>query len=140
MNLLDVNLLVKATNPKQSDYPRASQWFEDQMNGVEQVAIPWHSLVGFLRVSTQPSVRPPIPMELALQYVEDWLEWDNVWVPIPKDDHFVLLAKLLREKPQSRLVPDAHLAALAIEHNLTLCSTDTDFRVFTGLKFLNPLE
>jgi predicted nucleic acid-binding protein len=37
------------------------------------------------------------------------------------------------------LVPDAHLAALAIEHGLTLCSTDGDFARFPGLNWLNPL-
>jgi uncharacterized protein len=37
------------------------------------------------------------------------------------------------------LVPDAHLAALAIEHGLTLCSADSDFARFLGLPWLNPL-
>jgi predicted nucleic acid-binding protein len=37
------------------------------------------------------------------------------------------------------LVSDAHLAALAIEHGLTLCSTDGDFARFRELKWLNPL-
>jgi predicted nucleic acid-binding protein len=37
------------------------------------------------------------------------------------------------------LIPDAHLAALAIEHGLTLCSTDGDFARFPGLKWTNPL-
>jgi hypothetical protein len=39
----------------------------------------------------------------------------------------------------SRLVPDAHLAALAIEHGLTLQSTDGDFARFPDLKWENPL-
>jgi predicted nucleic acid-binding protein len=39
----------------------------------------------------------------------------------------------------SRLVPDAHLAALAVEHGLTLCSTDGDFARFSGLTWHNPL-
>jgi len=39
----------------------------------------------------------------------------------------------------SRLVPDAHVAALAIEHGLTLCSSDGDFARFTGLSWDNPL-
>jgi predicted nucleic acid-binding protein len=38
-----------------------------------------------------------------------------------------------------RLVPDAHLAALAIEHSLTLCSTDGDFAKFPGHEWDNPL-
>jgi predicted nucleic acid-binding protein len=32
------------------------------------------------------------------------------------------------------------LAALAIEHGLTLYSTDTDFARFSGLRWTNPLE
>ncbi len=39
----------------------------------------------------------------------------------------------------TRLVPDAHLAALAIEHGLTLCSTDGDFARFADLRWENPL-
>ena len=37
------------------------------------------------------------------------------------------------------LVPDAQLAALAVEHGLTLCSTDGDFARFRGLRWLNPI-
>jgi hypothetical protein len=40
----------------------------------------------------------------------------------------------------ANLVPDAHLAALAMEHGLTLCSTDGDFARFPGLSWLNPLR
>jgi predicted nucleic acid-binding protein len=37
------------------------------------------------------------------------------------------------------MVPDAHLAALALEHGLTLCSTDGDFAKFPRLRWDNPL-
>ncbi|MCP9888753.1 hypothetical protein KBY96_12550 [Cyanobium sp. ATX 6A2] len=37
------------------------------------------------------------------------------------------------------LTSDAHLAALAIEHDCTLCSVDSDFRRFPGLRVRNPL-
>jgi predicted nucleic acid-binding protein len=39
----------------------------------------------------------------------------------------------------ANLVPDARLAALAIEHGLVLYSTDGDFARFLGLRWLNPL-
>jgi predicted nucleic acid-binding protein len=38
------------------------------------------------------------------------------------------------------LTSDAHLAALAIEHGAELCSSDTDFARFRGLKWRNPLR
>ena len=41
---------------------------------------------------------------------------------------------------RANLVPDAHLAALAIEHGLVLCSTDGDFARFDGLVWHNPLK
>ena len=144
MKLLDVNLLLYATNPQSPQHDRARTWFDDTMNGVDRLGMPWHTLVGFLRMSTQPeSFRPPLSMDTALSFVEEWLEWDAVWVPQPGPDHATILATLLRQTPRSRIVPDAHLAhlaALAIEHGLTLCSADSDFKQFAGLRFLNPLE
>ena len=79
-------------------------------------------------------------MHEALEFVEGWLEWDTVWIPEPTSEHHIVLAGLLRKLPRARLVPDAHLAALAIEHGLTLCSADSDFKLFPGLRLLNPLE
>jgi predicted nucleic acid-binding protein len=59
---------------------------------------------------------------------------------LPTERHADVLGKLLAEPSvYGNLVPDAHLAALAIEHGLTLCSTDGDFARFPELKWLNPL-
>lgn len=111
------------------------------MNSGELVALPWFTLVSFLRLSTQSPVRhPAFTMDEALQFVEDWLEWETVWVPEPTERHMSVLAELLRKTPRSKMVNDAHLAALAIEHGLTLCSADMGFRMFDGLKFHNPLQ
>jgi predicted nucleic acid-binding protein len=63
-----------------------------------------------------------------------------VWIPSPTTQHPTVFERLLDlPAATSRLVPDAHLAALAIEHGLTLCSTDGDFAKFPGLKWHNPL-
>ena len=141
MKLLDVNLLLYATNPQAARHEEARTWFDDLMNSGERIGLPWHTLVGFLRMSTQPaSFRPPLPMDTALAFVEEWLEWDTVWVPEPTADHIRIVGELLRPVPRSALVPDAHLAALAIEHGLTLCSNDLDFRLFPGRRLLNPLQ
>ena len=77
----------------------------------------------------------------AWRQVESWLGGDNVWVPAPTERHGLVLGKLLTVQAlKSDLVPDAHLAALAIEHGLTLCSTDGDFARFAELKWVNPLQ
>ena len=140
MKLIDVNLLLYATNADDPRHAAAAAWFDALMNSGERVAMPWHTLLGFVRISTQPRTGGALSMQTALEFVEDWLEWESVWVPEPTPHHLALVSELLRAAPRSKLVPDAHLAALAIGHGLTLCSTDVDFRLFKGLRLLNPLE
>jgi predicted nucleic acid-binding protein len=111
------------------------------MNGGHRVGLPWFTLVSFVRLSTQKSIREiPMSMSVALEYVDGWLEWETVWTPHPTERHFTVLSDLLKAVPRSGMANDAHLAALAIEHGLTLCSADAGFRMFPGLKFHNPLE
>jgi uncharacterized protein len=141
VKLLDVNLLVYAANRDDPRHEKAADWFDTLMNSGEQVALPSHTLLGFLRVATNPRVfQRPLPVSDALEFIEDWLEWDSVWVPEPTADHYLIMARLLRSVPRSQLVPDAHLAALAIGHGLTLCSNDVDFRLFKDLRLENPLD
>jgi len=69
-----------------------------------------------------------------------WLSARNAWVPLPGNRHQEILGRLLiRLGGGAKLIPDAHLAALAIEHGLDLCSTDGDFARFDGLRWMNPL-
>jgi predicted nucleic acid-binding protein len=80
-------------------------------------------------------------MDVAWAQVSDWLAADPVWVPSPTSRHAEILGRLLAEtRAHSNLVPDAHLAALAIEHGLTLCSSDRDFGRFPSLRWQNPLN
>lgn len=139
MILVDVNLLLYVGNEMAAEHEKASAWFEERMNSGERVGLPWHSLFGFLRMSTT-VIRPSLPMDTALAFVEEWLEWDTVWVPEPTVNHIKIVGDLLRPVPHRELVSDAHLAALAIEHGLTLCSNDRDFRLFSELRLHNPLE
>ena len=136
-----MNLLLQATDPKATKHQTARAWFEDRMNGGQLVGLPWSTLLGFVRLSTDGvSRRPALPMNEALLFIEEWLEWETVWTPEPTARHHIVFAALLRQSPRSRLVTDAHLAALAIEHGLTLCSADADFKMFPGLRLHNPLE
>ena len=140
MKLLDINILVYATYADDPRHAKAARWFDALMNSGERVALPWHTLLGFVRVSTRQRTTGMLSMQAALEFVDDWLEWESVWVPQPGPNHFALVKELLSAAPRYKLVPDAHLAALAIEHGLTLCSTDVDYRLFKGLRLLNPLE
>ena len=47
---------------------------------------------------------------------------------------------LLSTGTAGNLTTDAHLATLAITHDATLVSCDTDFARFAGLRWENPLK
>jgi uncharacterized protein len=95
----------------------------------------------FLRLVTNARVfERPESIAQAWQQVRDWLACDSVWIPQPTERHVAVLDEPLSQHGvHANLVPDAHLAALAIEHGLTLCSTDGDFARFSNLRWLNPL-
>lgn len=103
--------------------------------------MPWHSLLSYIRITTNPRLfRPPAPPAIVWGQVRDWLAHPLVWIPAPTAEHAGILGRLVTEELSTgELIMDAHLAALAIEHGLTLCSTDRDFARFTGLKWRNPI-
>ena len=141
MILVDANLLIYAANVRANEHDRAKSWLDGHLSGSVRVGLPWPSLLAFVRVLTNPViVGKAVTTATAWQQVRDWLKADVVWIPVPGERHVDILGQLL-DNPlmSSRLVTDAHLAALAIEHGLTLCSTDGDFAKFPGLKWENPL-
>jgi toxin-antitoxin system PIN domain toxin len=139
--LIDANLLLFAVNEDSPFHVRAWEWLTDQLNGERRVAMPWQSLGAFLRIATQPRAwLAPLEPSAACEYVEDWLENELVWVPTPSGRHVELVADLMRRyQLRGNLIPDAQLAALAIEHGIDVCSADTDFARFTEVRWHNPL-
>ena len=123
-------------------HKRARAWLDERLSGTAQVGLPWPSLLAFVRITTNPRVfERPLALAAAWRQVVDWLGCRPVWIPAPTERHVHILESLLLEAGSgANLVPDAHLAALAIEHGLTLCSTDGDFARFPGLRWENPLR
>ena len=141
MILVDANLLIYAYSSNFAQHVAAREWLDRQINGVARVGLPWASLLAFLRLTTNPRMFPrPLPMAKAWDQVSVWLACETVWTPEPTERHAGVLATLLAQRGvHGNLVSDAHLAALAIEHGLTLCSADGDFARFASLKWHNPL-
>lgn len=142
MILVDANLLLYA---KIADYPQhelARAWLDDHLNRPARVALPWPSLLAFLRISTNARLfSQPLSIDDAWSQVQAWLSLPQVWIPAASDRHQELLGKLLSDRSVvGGLVMDAHLAALALEHGLVLCSSDGDFGRFSGLQWKNPLQ
>ncbi len=141
MILVDINILVYAWDRGSPHQEAARNWLDRKLNESARVGLPWESLLGFLRLVTNPRIfERPQTVVRAWQQVEKWLGCSNVWIPQAGEDHRVILGRLMRNLGGgAKLIPDAHLAALAIEHGLTLCSSDGDFARFPELKWLNPL-
>jgi hypothetical protein len=141
MILVDANLLVYAASRTAPEHEAARAWLDDRLSGSARVGLPWPALLAFVRLVTNPIVfRQPATPRAAWDQVQAWLDVENVWVPVPTDRHATLLGAWLVEPwMTSRLVPDAHLAALAVEHGLTMCSADGDFSRFPDLDWHNPL-
>jgi toxin-antitoxin system PIN domain toxin len=140
--LVDANLLVYAFAREMPQHASASAWLDERLNGASRVGLPWESLVAFVRLVTNPRVfeRPATPAR-AWRQVEEWLALETVWIPQPTPQHRDTLGRLLAESGSAaNLVPDAHLAALAIGHGLELCSSDGDFARFAGLRWIDPLK
>lgn len=141
MILIDANLLIYAFVKESVDHEKAKCWLDEQLNELPKVALPWPSLLAFLRITTNPRIyKKPVPTAKAMKQVSAWLELDNVWSPEPTQKHSHILSTLLELCPnQANMVPDAHLAALSMEHGLKLCSADRGFARFPKLQWVNPL-
>lgn len=141
MILVDSNLLLYAHVASFQQHEAARDWLDLQLSKTAPVGLPWPSLVTFVRLVTNPRVfERPERVASAWKQVEDWLDQPPVWIPSPGERHREILGELLTgQSVKGNLVPDAHLAALAIEHGLILASVDGDFARFPGLKWQNPL-
>lgn len=142
MILVDVNLLIYAHVRLSPQHGATRAWLDNQLSDATiRVGLPWHSLLGFLRIVTNPRMTAPAEhLSSALAQVDAWLRCDNAWIPEPSARHASIVADLLLHANRGgKLVSDAHLAALAIEHGLTLCSADSDFARFPDLRWINPL-
>lgn len=141
MRLPDVNLLLYAADETSVRHKPARQWLEATLSGTETVAFAWLALIGFVRISTNSmSFECPLAVEEAFDLVDGWLDQPCATVVHPTDRHAAVLRDLLVPLGAAgNLTSDAHLAALAIEHGALLCSCDTDFARFSGLRWIDPL-
>ena len=141
MIAVDANLLVYAHVTSFDQHQAALQWLEDQLTTLPRVGLPWPSLLAFVRLVTNPRVfSEPESVADAWVQVEAWLDAEPVWTPTPTDQHRQLLGECLQVSAlRANDVPDAHLAALTVEHGLRLATTDSGFARFDRLEWFNPL-
>ena len=141
MIIPDINLLVHAYNRESSVHEAARRWWEGALNATRPVGLAWVIILGFIRITTHRQVlTSPWSVAVACANARAWLNQPQVGILHPGERHADILFGLLKSVGTAgNLTTDAHLAALAIEHQAELHSTDADFTRFPGLRWINPL-
>lgn len=141
MNLVDANVLLYAEDTLSPYHGAAQDWWDQKLGGSDPVCLCWPVLNAFIRIGTNIHLhRRPLTIAEATDRIQSWFNQPCVRIIQPTDHHWTILQPLLRQsKAVGNLASDAHLAALAIEHNCVLQSSDTDFARFKGLKWNNPI-
>lgn len=140
MIIPDVNLLLYATVDSFPQHERARQWWEESVNeGVVGLAPP--VVFGFLRLTTSLRVLvTPMPAATATGHVREWVRLPNVQLLTPGPEHLSIACDLIDQiGTAGNLTTDVQIATYAIEQQADVCSNDSDFARFTGLRWTNPL-
>jgi len=142
MLLLDVNVWVYAHREDTSKHNQFKSFVENLLNNNSPYGVSTLIMSGFLRVVTHPKVfDPPTPIEVALQFADKITCHSDAVIVSPGSRHWDIFVDLCRNiDAKGNLVPDAYLAALAIESGNTWITTDRDFSRFPGLDWKHPLS
>lgn len=140
MNLVDANVLLYAVNEADPRHDESRQWLDGALAGREAVGFAWTVLVAFLRLSTKVALFPnPLPVRDATERVARWIAQPPSVIVEATPRHLELVGGLLATiGTGGNLVSDAHLGALALEHDAVVVSYDTDFDRFTGVRRREP--
>lgn len=142
MDLLDVNVLLNAHRTEQPDHEPIRLWLVQRISEQHPFAVPGLVLSGFLRIATSPrAFASPTPLQAALEVVESIRSRPHCVVIEPGPGHWPIFTDLCRRvRARGNVVPDAWLAAMAIETGSELVSMDRGFAGFPGLRWRHPLD
>lgn len=142
MILVDVNVLVYAHREDAPEHDAYHAWLEDLINSDQAYGVSELVLSGFLRVVTHPRVfNPPSDLASALAFTDVISGQPNAVLLTPGPRHWEIFKNLCKAaQVKGSLIPDAYLAALAIESGSTWVTTDLDYSRFPGLNWFHPLR
>jgi toxin-antitoxin system PIN domain toxin len=140
MILPDANILLYAVNEASDQHGAATKALEEGFDGPRGVGFAWVAVLAFIRLSTRSGIFPkPLSVEDALRVAQEWMGHPMAQVLHPTDRHHEMLGRLLGAAGTAgNLTTDAHLAALALEHDATILSFDRDFARFEGVQWTIP--
>lgn len=140
MRVVDANLLIYAVNTDAPQHEAARKWLDHALSSRHTVGFTWGAMLAFLRITTHArAYRSPMSAEQASQYLADWLSAPGAVILEPSPMHLHTLTKLLQGAGTAGdLVPDAHIAAIALENGAEVVSYDKDFDRFPEVVRLVP--
>ena len=142
MILVDVNVLIYAHRRDAPDHRAYRDWLESVVNSDQAYGMSELVLSGFLQVVTHPRVfDPPSPLASALEFAHQVRNQPHCVPLSPGPRHWEIFTRLCKQvRAKGNLIPDAYLAALAIETGSEWITTDRDYSRFPGLKWRSPFE
>ena len=140
--LADVTLFIYAHRPESPRFDEHKTWLTDALSGDEPFGISEQILSGFLRIVTNHRVfRDPTPPDVALDFCQTVLTAPSAIRIRPGREHWRIFENLCRELgARGNVIPDAFLAAMAIEVGATFITTDAGFARFPGLRWRRPFD
>lgn len=131
---------MHALRPDAVEHQRCRAWLEACVNDVLPFALTSSVLAGVVRVLTHPRVfDPPSDRTAVLKELQRLLQHPRAVRVEPGPRHWSLFVTIADEAGvRGNLVPDAWLAAVAIEHHCTLVTLDRDFARFRRLRAQTP--
>ena len=142
MILPDINVLVLAHRTDQRDHAATCAWLVEEVNSDRPFALADVVTAGFLRIVTNPRIFPaPTMLSAAVAFVDGLVEQPTC-VPVAAGSrHWEIFRRVLNDADaRGNLVPDAYLAAIAIEQGATIATRDRGFARFTEARWLDPLD
>lgn len=141
MLLLDVNVVVAAYRPQHPQHEGVRAWWDTALREGERFAVPSTVWASFLRIVTSRRVfTVPAPLGDAFGFIEAVSAQPDCVPAEPGSRHLKLLRDLCEEADAAGdLLPDAVLAAIALEHGASVVTLDRDFARFSSVRHLRPV-
>jgi toxin-antitoxin system PIN domain toxin len=140
---IDVNVLLYASDQGNPHHRHAIEFLKNRHQDPELFCICWSTLMSYIRIATHPSIfAHPLSPEEALTNIEGLIELPRVRVLTEEEGFIDTYRRVTGSFPvRGNLVPDAHLAAILLQHNVkTIYTNDYDFKKFEFLKVKNPFQ
>ena len=141
MILPDVNVLVLAHRRDHDEHDQVRSWLEDEVNSDSPFALADLAVSGFLRIVTNPRIyQRPSRLATAVEFIDGLVEQPICIAVSAGPNHWPIFRRVLvAADARGNLVPDAHLAAIAIEHGATIATRDRGFARFADVRWLDPV-